>query len=78
MKDKPKILITVEGGVIQGVSSTSPDVEISIIDFDNVDNESSPVIYYKAEPDDIITVDEYDTLIDTVEDEYLNKQDNEK
>lgn len=45
---KPKILITVEGGIVQSVCTSSPDFEIMIIDYDE------PVcVSGKYEPDGV-------------------------
>lgn len=35
---KTKILIRVEGGIVQSICSNNPSVEIAVVDYDNVDN----------------------------------------
>lgn len=35
----PRLLITIEGGVIQDVSSSHPDVEVIVVDFDTDSND---------------------------------------
>ena len=44
---KNKIIITVEGGIIQSVCATDPKLEIVVIDYDNDDEDK----VFKYEPD---------------------------
>lgn len=36
--NKPRLLITVRGGIIQHIASTSKNVEIQIINYDNLED----------------------------------------
>jgi hypothetical protein len=50
--EKPRIVITLEGGLIQGITSDQP-VEILVLDFDASD--------FGGEDDDITTIETYPT-----------------
>lgn len=39
-----KVIIYVEGGVVQGVNSSCSDVEVEVFDKDNYEQETSPLI----------------------------------
>lgn len=50
-----KILITVDGGMISCIDSTSNNVEITVIDNDVKTGEGeSKLVYYRAAPDSLI------------------------
>lgn len=71
---KHQILVIVKGGMIQTVYATSKDVEISICDHD-LPEDSSKLIYYKAEADFIITPEVLeDSLRAIIDGEELPKQ----
>ena len=60
---KPKILITVEGGIVQDVSSNT-DVDIIIIDYDT-DNIEEPVILQRGPQDNLFKNGQSYKLVDT-------------
>jgi hypothetical protein len=46
---KTKILITLEGGVIQNITATKPEIEISILDYDGADDRRPFVAIFKTD-----------------------------
>lgn len=46
---KTKILITLEGGVIQNITTTKPEIEISILDYDGDDDGKPFVAIFKTD-----------------------------
>ena len=46
---KTKILVTIEGGIVQSVTSNDNDVVIAIVDYD--DNSDDPVLVQVGPPD---------------------------
>lgn len=46
---KNKIIITIEGGLVQAICATDPKIEIFVVDYDNIDQGDDPV--YEYSPD---------------------------
>ena len=46
---KTKILITLEGGVIQNITTTKPEIEISILDYTGADDRRPFVAIFKTD-----------------------------
>lgn len=55
MENKPKIMIVLQGGIIQHITSTSSDIRIVTIDYDKDAEEEVSIQEYK--PDSIYTAD---------------------
>jgi hypothetical protein len=60
---KPRILITVEGGIVQSVDSNC-DVELVILDYDS-DNSEEPVIIQQGDQDGIFATGKAYKLLET-------------
>jgi len=43
---KTRVTITVDGGVVQDVSSNDPDVQVTLIDWDNIRDGHEPIENY--------------------------------
>lgn len=70
---KPKILITIEGGVVQSVHSNT-DIDIVTVEFDQ-DNELEPVAIHRGPQDDLFKNGEAYRYADEDEViEYLKKE----
>lgn len=72
-KNKPRILINMEGGIIQNIDYTSGDFELTVIDQDVEDGDieedgSSKLVYYRCKGDNKVTVSEYNESIKEIED----------
>jgi hypothetical protein len=74
----PKILITVERGVVKSIVCTTTAIEITVVDHDVEPAESSKLVYFRAAPDEIITPTQYENIIEEIENEQLNAQDEEE
>ena len=62
---KPRILITVEGGVIQHIASTE-DMDIIIVDYDNEGMDENEGIVYETSPDGIFKAGKAHEMIDGI------------
>ena len=60
---KPRILITIQGGIIESVDSNC-DIELVVIDYDD-DNSEDPVIIAKGEQDRIFATGRAYKLLET-------------
>jgi hypothetical protein len=70
---KPKVLITVEGGIVQFVHSNT-DLDVVIVDFDH-ENESQPVTIARGPQDDLFKNGESHKYVDDDEvKEYLKRE----
>lgn len=70
---KPKILITVEGGIVQSVNSNT-DIEVVIVDYDTA-NEIEPVVIRKGLQDNLFKNGDAYKLVDEEEViDYLKKE----
>jgi len=75
----PEILITVDGGIIDEIISTTRNIKVSVIDDDDEGRSpgESKIPYFQAQPDSIVTFDHIKAMLEEAEDEQLNEQDEE-
>lgn len=60
---KPRILIIVEGGIVQSVNSNC-DIEMVILDYD-IDNSEDPVIIVRGDQDSLFATGKAYKLLET-------------
>lgn len=77
MAEKIKLLIRISGGYITEILSTSPNVEITVDDEDEDTDGNIGSPYFQSPPDKIITQSDYDNCIEEIENDQLNKEDEE-
>lgn len=75
MATKCKLLITLKGGFITEILSTSNDVEVTVVDEDA--DAGQELVYYRQAPDKIIPPEEYENDIEEYENKQLNAEDEE-
>lgn len=65
-KAKPKIIIHVEGGLVQETIATSKDVVINIADYDSLDD-GDLFTHWNCEPDRVVSEEEFKKLADDMD-----------
>lgn len=67
---RPRIILEIERGVLQRITSTTKDMDLHIVDYDNLKAGEDPEsIYDKHEPDSVIP----DALFGVFLDEYYSE-----
>lgn len=61
---KTKILIEIRDGLVLNTISDNTEVEITVIDYDAIENNSEPFPYYHAAPDEILPDAGFDDYIE--------------
>jgi len=77
--EKIKLLLTIRGGNIQHIASTSENIEIRIIDHDNLQmGEVNDInnLDNRLSPDVIMSTESIDDIINTIRKIYLRKLEN--